>query len=346
MPSQANRLTPAVIALDSGNLESNAWYSCCPKTCCPNLGVAIMTQRIVSLLPSATEIVAALGYGDCLVGRSHACDFPDEVERVTVCSEPRVNLHGSSEEIDRTVRESVHEALSIYRVFDRELTRLQPTLIITQSQCDVCAVDLAEVEAAVERMLGAQPRIISLRPMELSDIWANIRSVAEVLGPARRGTELVAHLKQRLTDLSHQIPRGSIRPRVACIEWLDPLMCAGNWIPELVELAGGESVLGEAGQHSPWMSWEDLQHADPDVIILMPCGFDMARTLREINLLTEHPAWSTLRAVCAGHVYVTDGNQYFNRSGPRLVDSAEILAEILFPERIDFGHRNRAWRRV
>jgi len=302
-----------------------------------------MEHRIVSLLPSATEIVAALGYRDSLVGRSHECDFPLDVQQLTICSEPQINVSGSSLEIDRDVKQAVRDALSIYSVSRHELERLKPTVVITQSQCDVCAVNLKDVEAAVCEMIGSRPEIVSLEPMDMADIWTDIRTVAESLRDEDAGERLLKSLQGRLKHLASIIPKTEPRPTVVCIEWLEPLMPAGNWVPELVELAGGMSLLSKAGQHSPWMTWEDLTSADPDIIAIMPCGFGIERTQREQHLLTEHPSWQSLKAVGTGNVFLTDGNQYFNRPGPRLVESAEILAEILHPELAQFGHQGHGW---
>ena len=307
-----------------------------------------MEHRIVSLIASATEIVAALGYQDCLVGRSHECDFPPGVEALPVCSEPRIDVSGSSNEIDQQVKASLRDALSIYQVFREELERLKPSVIITQSQCDVCAVNLADVQAAVCEMVESKPEIVSLEPMDLSDIWSDIQTVADVLNDAEAGRRLVDSLQQRLQNLNTMLPESAARPTVVCIEWLEPLMPAGNWIPELVELAGGLSLLSEAGKHSPWMTWDDLVTADPDFIMIMPCGFGIERTKQELHLLTEHPSWPGLKAVQNGNVYLTDGHQYFNRPGPRVVESAEILFEILHgPNTNDnFGHEGSGWVRV
>ena len=305
-----------------------------------------MEHRIVSLLANATEIVAALGYEDCLVGRSHECDFPPDVEALPVCSEPRIDVSGSSSEIDRQVKTSLQDALSIYTVFRDELQRLQPTVVITQSQCEVCAVNLKDVEEAVCDLLGSQPIIVSLLPMALADIWSDIQSVADVLDDSAAGQKLIQTLRQRLQHLAEALPAPTSRPTVVCIEWLEPLMPAGNWIPELVELAGGTSLLSEAGKHSPWITWDDLITADPDFIVVMPCGFGIERTKQELHLLTEHPSWPDLKAVQNGNVFVTDGHQYFNRPGPRIVESAEILAEILHGPAANFSHEDCGWIRI
>lgn len=299
--------------------------------------------RIISLIASATEIVCALGYRDCLVGRSHECDFPHDVEPLPVCSESRVNIAASSREIDRQVKAAVAEALSVYRVKTEELQRLRPTHIITQTQCEVCAVSLKDVEQALCELVASRPRIVALEPMSLADVWRDIRTVAAALGEQQRGDRLIVDLHSRLSSLSATTANAADRPSVVCLEWIDPLMSAGNWMPELVEIAGGRPLLAEAGKHSPWMTWDDLAAADPDVIVILPCGFDIPRTVVELPPLTQHPRWPSLRAVRTNRVYVTDGNQYFNRPGPRVVESAEILAEVLHSPATSRRHHRTGW---
>lgn len=302
-----------------------------------------MQHRIVSLIASATEIVAALGCGEQLVGRSHECDFPPSIERLPACSESKVNIHDSSRAIDDRVKSLVREGLSVYRVDSSLLDRLQPTLIVTQTQCDVCAVSLKDVEEAVCQLVSSQPEIVSLEPMSLSDVWNDIRRVATALNVSSRGEELVADLQRRLADIATQTAPRSDKPRIACIEWIDPLMFAGNWVPELVAIAGGVNLFGTAGEHSGYFGWDDLHAADPDVLVILPCGFDIPRCREEMSALTGQPEWRSLSAVQNGRVYLTDGNQFFNRPGPRLVESAEILAEILHPGLFAFGHRGCGW---
>lgn len=302
--------------------------------------------RIVSLIASATEIVAALGFEDCLVGRSHECDYPPGIERLRACSEPKIDVHGTSRQIDDRVKAVLKEALSVYRVFGDALEELQPSLIITQTQCEVCAVSLKDVEAAVCDLVGSKPKIVSLEPMCLADVWLDIRRVAEALDEPGRADRLNVSLQNRLAAIREQAAKLSHKPTIACIEWIDPLMSAGNWVPELVELAAGMNLFGEAGKHSPWMTWEQLVVADPEVIVIMPCGFDIQRTLVELPILLEHPEWDHLQAVRENRVFVADGNQFFNRPGPRLVESAEILAEILHPDEFDFGHAGTGWETV
>ncbi|HEY9711026.1 MAG TPA: cobalamin-binding protein, partial [Oculatellaceae cyanobacterium] len=295
--------------------------------------------RIVSLLPSATEIVAALGLTNAIVGRSHECDYPSEIQNRPVCTEAQLNSEQPSAQIDADVLDLVQKALSIYKIKIDVLEQLQPTHIVTQDQCDVCAVNFADVEKAVAELTHSQPKVISLQPNLLSDVWADIERVATNLGVESQS--VLTQLQSRVAACSQKTQglAETDRPTVAAIEWTDPLMAAGNWIPELVELAGGRSVFGVVGEHSPYLKWEALASADPEVIVIMPCGFDLDRTRQETQHMTQHPEWSSLRAVRTGKVFITDGNSYFNRPGPRLVDSLEILAEILHPELFDFGYR-------
>jgi iron complex transport system substrate-binding protein len=292
----------------------------------------VAEPRIVSLIASATEIVAALGLGRSLVGRSHECDYPPEVLTLPACSEPKIDVHGTSREIDERVKSLAGEAISVYRVFPEMLRQLEPTHIITQTQCEVCAVSLKDVEQAMAQLIGHHPQIVALAPMCLADIWKDIRIVGQSLDVTERADEVVRRLRSELDALSTLVARSNRRPSIACLEWIDPLMSAGNWVPELVELAGGRNLLGSAGKHSPWLTWDELVACDADVIAVMPCGFDIPRTRHEMPPLSQDPRWQTLRAVRDGRVFLTDGNQFFNRPGPRLVESARILAEILHPD--------------
>lgn len=220
---------------------------------------------------------------------------------------------------------------------------MRPDVIITQSQCEVCAVSLRDVEQALCGWLESGPRVVSLEPNCLADVWEDIAQVAEALGDAERGKQLVERFQARIDAVVAQIRTLPERPTVACIEWIDPLMAAGNWMPELVETAGGRNLFGEAGKHSPWMTWEELRAKDPDVILVLPCGFDIPRSRQEMPALMQKPGWADLRAVGNARVYLADGNQFFNRPGPRLVESLEILAEILHPRVFAFGHHRAGW---
>jgi iron complex transport system substrate-binding protein len=300
-------------------------------------------SRIVSLIASSTEIVCALGYGERLVGRSHECDYPEWVRRLPVCTAPKFAVDGTSYEIDQRVKAILAEGLSVYRVDAELLRELRPDLIVTQAQCEVCAVSLRDVEQAVCEWIDSRPRIVSLVPNVLADVWRDIRAVAAALGAVERGEKLVGELCRRIDAIVERACALATRPSVAVVEWIDPLMAAGNWVPELVAMAGGANLFGQAGEHSPWMSLVELTARDPNWILVIPCGFDIPRTRSEMAALGARPEWCKLRAVRDGRVALADGNQFFNRPGPRLVESLEILAEILHPEAFDFGHKGRGW---
>ena len=289
-------------------------------------------MRIVSLIASSTEIVCALGKGDELVGRSHECDHPAWVRSLPSVTAPKFPTDGTSYEIDQRVKAIVQEGLAVYRVDAAALEALRPDVIITQSQCEVCAVSTKDVEAAVCQIIGSRPKIVSLEPNALDDIWRDIARVAEAIGVPERGRTLTAELQGRMDAVGVRARTAATRPSVACIEWVEPLMAAGNWMPTLVELAGGTNLFGTAGKHSPWMSFDELVARDPEVIVVLPCGYDIARASQDLPYLTKQPRWQGLRAVKSGRVFVADGNQYFNRPGPRVVESLEILAELIHPE--------------
>jgi len=300
--------------------------------------------RIVSLIASATEIVCALGFEAQLVGRSHECDYPLSVKGLPGCTEPKFDIHGSSAEIDQRVRAVLQQALSVYRVDADKLRELQPDVIVTQTQCEVCAVSQKDVELAVCGWLDSRPTIVSLAPNSLPDVWTDIRRVAEALNAPQRGETLIQELQRRIDLIAAIAQKQPAHPTVACIEWIEPLMMAGNWMPELVEYAGGSLLFGEAGKHSPRLAWEEFVRQDPDTIFVMPCGWDIPKARAEMSALTSKPEWPGLRAVRQRRVFLTDGNQYFNRPGPRLVESLEILAEVLHPGAFSFGHEGSGWQ--
>ncbi|MDZ8105551.1 MAG: cobalamin-binding protein [Nostoc sp. DedQUE12a] len=299
--------------------------------------------RIVSLIPGGTEILAALGLVNAIVGRSHECDYPPEIQNRPICTQARLNSDASSSQIHDEVNSLLQSALSIYQIKIDVLEQLQPTHILTQDQCDVCAVSLHEVEKAVATLLENQPQIISLQPNILQDICADIERVGNIFGVD--SVKVIENLEARVKICQQRIQGLDLNelPTVACIEWTDPLMVAANWIPELVNLSGGQSLFSVAGQPSPHLPWETLIASNPDVIVFMPCGFDLNRTRQEAQLLTQLPEWQQLHATKTGRVYITDGNSYFNRPGPRLVDSLEILAEILHPEIFQYGYKGTGW---
>ncbi|HTS55535.1 MAG TPA: cobalamin-binding protein [Burkholderiales bacterium] len=291
-------------------------------------------MRIVSLLPSATEIVAALGLADHLVGISHECDYPEQVRdrpRVTRCE-----IHGSdlpSPAIDAWVRDTLASRGTLYTL-DEELIRdLQPDLILTQQLCDVCAVNYGSV-AAFAASLPARPRLINLEPKRLTDIYADIRLVAQASNVPHRAEAVIAGLEERVQTVVSLVARVQSRPKCFLMEWIDPPFCGGHWNPELVELAGGADPIGRKGGPSRRVTWEEIQHADPDVVLLACCGFGVRRTLHETSLLAGKAHWESLRAVRQGRVYVADGSTYFSRPGPRIVDSLEMLAHVLHPEAV------------
>ena len=223
------------------------------------------------------------------------------------------------------------------------IKQLSPDVVITQAQCEVCAVSLREVEEALEDYLDKQSTIISLQPDSLDSIFNNIREVAAVLNVSENGEQLIEDLQQRVDIIRHKLKFMENKPTVACIEWLEPMMVSGNWVPELVSIAGGVPILAENGKHSPYVKWEDIQQQDPDVIIVMPCGFSVERTMKEVNLLLQLPGFTEMKAVKNDRFYIVDGNQYFNRPGPRIVDSIEILAEIIHPKQFIFGYEGDGW---
>ncbi|MBI1176856.1 ABC transporter substrate-binding protein [bacterium] len=290
--------------------------------------------RVISLLPAATEMVAALGCADQVVGRSHGCDFPESIKTLPVCSKPRFNGSAPGADIHENVERLLARALSIFEIDASLIRDLQPDLILTQSQCEVCAVSDHDLERTLADWTGRRPRILSLAPLRLADVFQNVVQIAHALGVPDRANELVTEWRGRLDKLRANAYSLVTKPTVVCVEWFEPLMVAGNWVPELVEIAGGRDILGKAGVHSPWIEWRDVRKADPDFIVLMPCGFNVERTISEAQVLGSLPGWRDLRAVKAGRVFAVDGNSHFNRPGPRLIDSAEILAKI-FGEKLD-----------
>jgi iron complex transport system substrate-binding protein len=287
--------------------------------------------RIVSLLPSATEIVYALGAGASLVGVSHECDFPPAARALPALTRPKIRVDAPSAAIDRDVRALVARGLSVYEIDVARLGALAPDVIITQQHCEVCAVSFAEVQAAAAEVLGPAVTIVSLAPNALADVWRDIERVGAVLGRERESAALVESARARLAALA-RATNAVARPVVACIEWLDPPMAAGNWVPELVAIAGGCYPFAAPGAPSFTISWQSLVDARPEVVVLMPCGFTIAQTRRELASVTARPEWRALPGVVAGRASIVDGNAYLNRPGPRLVESAEILAGLIQPE--------------
>lgn len=288
-------------------------------------------MRIVSLLPAATEIVAALGLVDSIVGVSHECDYPPEVNR-----KPRIThceIHGkgmASAEIDDWVSRRLSASGTIYSLDEDLLRELQPDVIVTQQLCDVCAIDYASV-IRVANSLSSKPRVLNLSPSSLSDIFDDIWRVADAVAARRVASVLTASLQRRIEAVTQRVAQTAARPSCFIMEWIDPPFCAGHWNPELVELAGGQPVLGKASAPSIKVSWEQIEAAAPEVVILACCGFDIERTRADLDILQANALWQALPAVRTGRVYAVNGSAYFSRPGPRMVDSLEIVAELLHP---------------
>jgi iron complex transport system substrate-binding protein len=302
--------------------------------------------KVVSLLASATEIVCSLGCEPNLIGRSHECDYPPSVHRLPVCTSANVDATRSSLEIDIDVKRHLSTGAPIYNVNRERLAQLHPDVIVTQAHCEVCAVSRKDVETALGKDLLQSAEIVTLMPNRLNDIWNDIERVAKAMKLSDEGRGLIQQCKKRIAAVSQKTAALAKRPRVACIEWIDPLMAAGNWVPELVALAGGENLHGMAGEHSSWMEWLALAESDPDILVILPCGFDLPRVQKEVRTLVSRNEWDTLKAVRNQKVFLVDGNQYFNRPGPRVVESLEILAEIFHPSLFSFGYAPHAWARL
>lgn len=289
-------------------------------------------MRIVSLLPSATEIICALGLEDQLVGVTHECDYPPFVRQRLKVTRTWIPAEAASAEIDRLVREkSLQTNRALYTLDLPTLERLRPDLIVTQALCDVCAVAEEEVRAAACR-LPAGPGVINLEPQTLSEVFAAIRKLAEAAGVAQKADEVIGQLTARVEAVVARTTGFGRRPRVTLLEWLDPPFSCGHWSPELVRLAGGVEGLGHKGQPSRTLRWDEVMAWQPEVVFIACCGFGVERTLDDVPPLQYVPGWQDLPAVRSARVYVTDGSHYFSRPGPRLVDSLEILAHTLDPE--------------
>ncbi len=286
--------------------------------------------RIVSLLPSATEILCALGLGDALVGISHECDWPPSVCALPILTSAAIPSGLPSGETDRRVRERLARGEGLYALDAARMQALQPTLIVTQALCEVCSIALPEVLRAA-RALPTEPPVVSLEPGCIADILADIERVAESAGVPERAVAVVGRLRDRL-DAVRQAVAGRERPRVALLEWLDPPFVAGHWGPEMIAIAGGTDTLGIVGEKSAHIHWEQLREAAPEVIVVAPCGYDVARTRADLAAALLPSWWSDLPAVRRGQVFVMDGNAHISRPGPRVVEGTELLARLLHPD--------------
>jgi iron complex transport system substrate-binding protein len=286
--------------------------------------------RVASLLPSATEMVHFAGAGETLVGVTHECDYPPGVQNLPKLTSSKIDNSMTSAEIDAAIGRHLTDTGSIYTLDADLLAELSPDLILTQGLCDVCAVSMNLVEEAASS-LKSRPEILSLNPASLDNVLEDAARIGEALGRRKEASEKIATLRERLARVEEAVA-GFPRPRVGCIEWLDPPFSAGHWVPEMVRLAGGEELFAGPGEPSVRLTWTDVFEAAPEVLVLMPCGFGVERTIREARALPEASGWDGLPAVKNGRVWAVDANSYFSRPAPRLVEGAEILARILHPE--------------
>jgi iron complex transport system substrate-binding protein len=299
--------------------------------------------RVASLLPAATEIVCAVGAEADLVGISHECDFPEGVRRLPALTSARVHPVGTSREIDRGVRLVLQDALAVYEIQLERLEAARPDVIVTQDLCDVCAVSFDDVCAAAAKLVDRNIRVVNLHPTRFVDVWSDIARVAEALGRSAEGAEVIRSLQARAAEIAARAAARGARPRVVSIEWIEPVMIGGMWMPELIEMAGGTTLVTSPGDHAPTLAMDALRALSPDVVVVSPCGFPLERTLEELHALRAALPWDSWPAVRAGRVYVADGNAYFNRPGPRIVESLEILAACLHPDAFpEFGRKHRS----
>ena len=301
-------------------------------------------MRIVSLLPSATEIICELGFESQLVGRSHECNIPSSVQNLPPITDSSIKNTGKSSEINTNVQSLIQNGLSIFSVNTETLSEIDPDIIFTQDHCDVCAVPLSDVKQAVQISCKEDVEVISISPTNLLEIFQSFLKIGKALGAEEKSKELVDELKVRL-DIIRKTVIGEPVKRVVTIEWIDPLMTGGNWIPEIIEVAGGEYVLSEPGKHSPWIKWTSIVDEDPDSILIMPCGYSIDQTIQEIQILTKKENWSNLKAVQNEEIYILDGNRYFNRPGPSIYESTRILGEVLHPNLFKPIHQSDGWIR-
>ena len=290
-------------------------------------------MKVVSLLPSATEIISRLGLEKNLVGVSHECDFPESVALLPKLTSSSINTELSSSNIHKSVMEVMKRAVSVYDLDLELLTSLKPDFIITQDLCDVCAVSFEQVEQACQEVLDKNARIISLKPKMLGDIWDDVQNVADQLSVNEKGREFHEEMELRIKALQSR-RRDGTAPKVLTIEWIDPIYIGGMWLPEMIAIVGGQVCIAESGQPAPVVNREDLEKIEPDVVVIKPCGYKLEQTLRELELLKKQlPDWEK-----PPRIYLVDGNSYFNRPGPRILDSLEILAYCTYPDLyLDFG---------
>lgn len=303
-------------------------------------------RRSVSLLPSATEMAFALGLGDQLCSVSHECDYPPEAWSKPAVVRPALPVeHMSQPEIDVAVTEQLRQGLSLYAIDEALLRQLAPDLILTQNLCAVCAPAGNEIAEAL-RLLATRPEILWMTPRSLVGIFENVRDLPAATGRELAAEDLVAAAQHRLARVRSLAAAAGYRPRVFCVEWIDPVYCSGHWVPEMVDLAGGIDPLGRLGTDSVRIAWQDVLDAQPEAIVVMPCGFALDQAMLQAQQLPAFPGWAGLPAVHDGRVYVVDANAYFARPGPRVVDGCELLAHLIHPELFEWRDRPAAFRKL
>ena len=304
------------------------------------------TMRVVSLISSATEMVYKLGYGGNLCGRSHECDYPDEVMGLPVCTSPAFDVEGTSQEIDERVRELLEKGKPVYFVYDEILKSLNADVILTQTQCEVCSASLKDVRRSICSWSDFNADLVSMTATNLEGIYKDIMKVSVAIGDEGRGVKLVEGMKEEMRKWSDRAKEISYRPRVVFVEWIEPVMVAGNWIPELAEMADVEMLMQNGrGDLSHCVKWSEVIELDPDVLIFIPCGWNICRIKQEMKLLTSQASWRDLKAVREDRVYVSDGNQFFNRPGPRIFESFQIMLDIFYGKDFNFGYEGKYWER-
>jgi iron complex transport system substrate-binding protein len=304
------------------------------------------SARIVSFLPSATEMACALGLGDQLVGITHECDYPPEVEGKPVVVRNVLPIEKMSQpEIDAAVTQRMRDGLSLYQVDEKLLQDLAPDIILTQDLCQVCAPSGNEV-TQVLKLLPKKPQVLWLTPKSLEEILDNLRELGQATGRVKEAEVLIAVGRERLEKIATATSNLPQRPRVFCMEWLDPVYCSGHWMPEMVEIAGGVDALARKGTDSVRIPWDDVLEWAPEVLIITPCGFNLEKVIAQADQLVSYTGWSNLPAVREGRVYAVDANSYFARPGPRVVDGTELLAHLIHPEVISWTGPSDAYRRL
>ncbi|MBI3027524.1 cobalamin-binding protein [Candidatus Woesearchaeota archaeon] len=291
-------------------------------------------MRIASLLPSSTEIAFALGLGKYVVGVSHECDFPEEAKAKPVLTRSRINPLKRSDEINNDVVSIAKSGLSIYDIDEKRLRELQPDIILTQDQCEVCAVSLKDVQEAAKKFI-CSAKIVSLKPRTLNDILNDIKTIGKATVREVQASALVKSLRSRIGCIKNKTKNIINKPKVCCIEWIEPVIAAGNWVPELVQIAGGINVISQKWQHSSAIDLKEILECQPDKIVISPCGFKVSQTIKDMGFLTSKHEWSKLEAVKNSQIFIVDGNSYFNRPSHRIIDTLEILASIIHPELFD-----------